>query len=242
MSTMGPDDRERFALRDEAGAPLTGARRSMEPERQKSAKVVAGGSVAEALCGVAAVVLAIIALAGNTPGFLASIATIVLGVALIAQGGAIAARYRQLLHETAPYELDTRTELGGGMGAEIFGGVAGVVLGILALIGLYPSVLLPIAVIVFGGSLLLGSGATVDLSSMGLSVQHERFAHVARQATMAASGMQALVGISAVVLGILALVGLDPVVLTLVALLVVGGAVLLSGTAVSSRMATLIRR
>ncbi|APR80023.1 Hypothetical protein A7982_05370 [Minicystis rosea] len=212
------------------------------PERERAFKVVAGGSITEALCGVAVVVLSIIALAGNSPGFLASIATIVLGVALVAQGGSIASRYRQLLHDVTAYGSDARAELGGGMGAEIIGGAAGIVLGILALIGVGTGVLLPIAVIVFGGSLLLGSSSTVDLSMMGVPVQHERFAHVTRQASLATSGMQALVGISAVVLGILALVGLDTVVLTLVALLVLGGAVLLSGSAVSSRMAALLRR
>ncbi len=51
-----------------------------------------------------------------------------------------------------------------------------------------------------------------------------------------------LVGIAAVVLGIIALVGIDPVLVTLVALLVVGASVLFSGTAVSSRMASVMRR
>lgn len=242
MATMGPEDRERFARREESVSPISGVRRDLEPEREKSVKVVAGGSITEALCGAATVVLAIIALAGTLPGYLASIATIVFGVALIAQGGAIASRYRHLLRETAPYEWDTRTELGGGMGAELFGGICGIVLGILGLIGLGTAVLLPIAVIVFGGAILLGSGATADLSTLGLGVQHERFAHIARQASMASAGTQALVGIGAIVLGILALVGLDTVTLTLVGLLVLGGSVLLSGTAVSSRMAAVIRR
>src|SRR5262249_45281906 len=158
------------------------------------------------------------------------------------QGSAVASRFRHLIRETAPYELDTRTELGGGMGAEIIGGAAGVVLGILALVGLAPAVVLPIAVIVFGASLLLGSGATADLSTLSVGPRHERFAQVARQATVAASGVQALIGVSAIVLGILALVGLDPLALTLVALLVLGAGVLLSGSAVSTRMAALMRR
>lgn len=242
MATMGPEDRERFARRDEAGVPLSSTRREPEPEREKSVKVVAGGSVFEALCGAGTVVLAIIGLAGTLPGYLTSVATIVFGAALIAHGGAIAARYRQLLRETEPYELDTRTELGGGMGAELIGGAAGIVLGILGLIGLATPVLIPIAVIVFGAAVMFGSGATADLSTLSAYTTHPRFAASARQATMAASGTQALVGIGAVVLGILALIGLDPVVLTLVALLALGGAVVLSGTAITTRMAATMRR
>lgn len=240
MSTMGPEDRERYARREDTRSSLP--RSHTETERDKSAKVVAGGSVTEALCGAATVVLAIIGLAGTLPGYVASIATIVFGAALIAQGGAIAARLRQLLHEASAYEPTTRAELGGGMGAELLGGAAGIVLGILGLIGIGTAVLIPIAVIVFGGSLLLGSGASFDLGNFNAPYEDTRFAHAARQASMASSGTQALVGIGAIVLGILALVGLDPVILTLVALLVLGAAVLMTGTAVSTRMASVLRR
>ncbi len=241
MATMGPEDRERFARREESAASPY-SRREPESEREKSIKVVAGGSITEAICGAATVVLAIIGLAGTLPGYMASIATIAFGVALLAQGGAIAARWSRLLRETQPYEWDTRTELGGGMGAEFLAGGAGVVLGILGLLGIYTATLIPIAVIVFGGALLLGSGATADLGSLYAPTAHERFAHVTRQITLAASGAQMLVGVGAIVLGIIALVGVDPVVITLVALLVVGASVLLSGAAVSSRMASVMRR
>lgn len=240
MTIRGPEDRERFARRDEAGVPLTSARSELEQE--SSAKVVAGGSIAEALCGAATVVLAIIALAGALPRVFAPIATIVLGVALVARGGAVAARFRELLSEASPFDRSARVELGGGMGAELIGGVAGIVLGILGLIGIVPTVLSAIAVMVFGVTLLLGSRETAELGSLGESGTHQHFAHVAHEAAKAAAGTQALAGASAIVLGILALVGFVPVVLTLVALLVLGAAVLLSSTAVSSRMVSVARR
>ena len=245
MSTMGPEDRERFARREEStvGSSLSSSSsRDVELERQKSVKVVAGGSITEAICGAATVVLAIIGLTGTYPGYMASIATIAFGVALLAQGGAIAARYSRLIRETTPYEWDARTEIGGGMGAEFLAGGAGVVLGILGLLGIATAPLLPIAVIVFGGALLLGSSATADLSTLAVPPTHERFAHIARQASVAASGAQVLVGVAAIVLGIIALVGVDTVLVTLVALLVIGASVLFSGTAVSSRMASVLRR
>lgn len=206
---------------------------------------MAGGSVVEGLCGAATVVLAILGLANMWPDYMASIATITFGVALLAQGGAIAARYSQLLREATPFEWDARTEVGG-MGAELLAGGAGVVLGILGILGIGTPTLIPIAVIVFGAALLLGSSAAVDLGTLtALSTAEastERFAHVVRQASTAASGAQVLVGISAIVLGILALVGVQPLAITLVALLVVGAAVLFSGAAVSSRVASVMRR
>jgi hypothetical protein len=238
MATMGPDDRERFARRDD------GTTVQIEPVRQRSIKAVAGGSITEAICGAATVVLAIIGLTGSggsLVGYTASIATIVFGVALLAQGGAVAARYQQLLRDTMPADWDTRSELGGGMGAEMLGGAAGVVLGVLGLLGLGAAVLIPIAVIVFGGTLLLGSAATADLGALGAPTGNERFAHVTRQAAVAASGTQVLVGVAGVVLGILALVGVETATVALVALLVMGASLVLTGTALSSRMVSAMR-
>jgi hypothetical protein len=242
MATMGPEDRERFARREESMGMPSISRREPEPEQEKSIKVVAGGSVTEAICGAGAVVLAIIGLAGTLPGYLASIATIVFGVALLAQGGAIAARYSRLLRETTPHEWDARAELGGGMGAEFLAGGAGVVMGILGVLGIGTPTLIPIAVIVFGGALLLGSGSTADLSTLTMSGPHGRVAQISRQAAVAASGAQVLVGVAAIVLGIIALVGVDPVPVTLVALLVLGASVLFTGTALTGRMAGLLHR
>jgi hypothetical protein len=239
MTIRGPEDRERFTQRSEPGAPRSGIRAELEPRR--SAKVVAGGSVVEAVCGGTVVVLAIIALAGASPRYLASVATIVLGVALIAHGGAIGARFRDLTRETAAYEWDTRTELGGGMSAELVGGAAAIVLGILGLIGLDTPVLVSIAVIVLGGALLLGSAATIDLSTLGAPGAHEHAAYLARRASEAASGTQALAGLGAVVLGIIALVVASPTAVNLVALLVLGSAAVLSGAALSSRMVSVLR-
>ena len=53
-----------------------------------------------------------------------------------------------------------RTCMGGGFTAEFVGGAAGIVLGILALVGIAPEILCSVAVLVFGGTLLFGSGMT----------------------------------------------------------------------------------
>src|SRR5262249_54912297 len=153
-----------------------------EYEQRKSIKVVAGGSITEAICGAATGGLTILGLAGVLPGAMASIATIALGVALLAEGGAIPAPYSRVIREGTP-EWEARAEIGGGMGAEFLAGGAGVVLGILGLLGIGTATLVPIAVIVFGGALLLGSGVTADLGTLGEPAPHERFVQIARQAT-----------------------------------------------------------
>jgi hypothetical protein len=205
-------------------------------EERTTAKMIAGGSITEAIAGLAAAALAILGLAGVLPGYLAAIATIAVGVALLAQGGAAAARWSKVVTETPGYEWDPRGEVSGGMTGEILGGAAGLVLGILALIGLAPQILIPAALLAFGGAMLVGTGATVDL---GAARRAER---ATREVTMVASGTQMLIGIVAIVLGILALIGVDPLTLSLVGLLAVGASILFSGSAVSSRVLPLLRR
>ena len=135
MAIMGPEDRERFARRGAHGG-ADPSRREPEPERQRSIKVAAGGSITEALCGAATVVLAIIGLAGTFPGYLASVATIAFGVALLAQGAPSQGDYGGPPPRPGDPRVGTRAEVGEGMGAEVLAGAAGVVLGILGLIGL----------------------------------------------------------------------------------------------------------
>lgn len=205
-------------------------------EREKTAEAVFGGTTAEAIVGLGAVVLAIIGLANMWPGYMASIATIAVGAALLFSGGAIAARYSHLAEEVGAKGI------GGGLSGEILGGAAGIALGILALIGIMPATLTPVAVIVLGATLLIGSAATARLRYLSSLRMSERARNVTREAVEAASGTEVLVGIGAVVLGILALLGYMPRTLVLVGLLALGAAVLFSGSAVSSRMAAIFRR
>ncbi len=215
--------------------------RVMHHEMGSVWSIVTGGSIIEAVAGIAAVVLTILALVGVAPADLAPIATIVIGVALLIEGGAIAARYSTLLSK-AGGEYST-AELGGGMSAELLGGAGGGVLGLLALLGLTPQVLMSVAVIVFGAALLLGSGVTSRVSSLAIDTAADQRSHlIAREAVLAAAGAQALVGLAAVALGIIALVGISPMILTLVALLALGASILMSGTAMGGTIATYARR
>ncbi|HEX8791865.1 MAG TPA: hypothetical protein VF765_13015 [Polyangiaceae bacterium] len=150
----------------------------------------AGGAV-EALCAVAGIVLAIIGLAGASR-FFDAIADIVVGAAFLFEVWTLTARGH-----------DDR-----GMWAERAAGWTGVVLGILALLGLAPTVFAPISVIVFGAGLIFGVGL------------------LSRAARVVA-------GLCAVVLGILALLQLDPRTLTNIAVIAVAGILLVTGPAVA---------
>lgn len=241
MSGMGPGTEHperRDVIVDSTGrGPMRHDR-----EERTTAKVIAGGSITEAIAGLAAAALAILGLAGVLPGYLAAIATIAVGVALLAQGGAAAARWSKILNETPGREWDPRGEVSGGMTGEILGGAAGLVLGILALIGLAPQILIPAALLAFGGAMLVGTGTTVDLGAARSHAAAAPGERTAREVTMVASGTQMLIGIVAIVLGILALIGVDPLTLSLVGLLATGASILFSGSAVSSRILPLLRR
>ncbi len=206
-------------------------------EQETTMSVVAGGSIAEALGGVGAVVLAILGLVHLLPGDMAAIATMAVGVALLLEGIAIATRFTDLLSGSGR-SLSDAAKLGGGMGAEFLGGVAGGILGLLALLGILPMTLTAIAVIVFGASLLLSSGATYRLDSLASKLSQKTLTGAQMLAGVAASGVQVLVGIGAITLGIIALVGISPAILTLIGLLSIGVAILVSGGAVSSTIAS----
>ena len=142
----------------------------MQQGREATMSIVAGGSFAEAIGGVGAVVLAILALVGVMPERMAAIATLAVGGALLLEGIAIATRFSNLFSQTGRSLADA-AELGGGMGAEFLGGVAGGVLGLLAILNIAPMTLMSIAIIVLGAALLLSSGTTYRVSA---SPQEER--------------------------------------------------------------------
>ncbi|MCG3161199.1 MAG: hypothetical protein JMDDDDMK_02322 [Acidobacteria bacterium] len=199
-----------------------------------------GGSVVESIGGVGALVLSILGLVGFIPISMASIASIAAGGALLIGGGTMASQYSHIFGGAR--QSLSRNIIGGGMAMESLGGVAAIVLGILALLGIHPIVLLSASAIVLGCSLLLASGAMAKLTAMpiresaGPGSYPEHTHYIMRDTLYAASGSEALIGAGAIVLGILALAGFSPVTLILVALLAVGASILLAGSAVAGRM------
>jgi hypothetical protein len=217
-------------------APTGGVPRELQTQGiSTTAEVVAGGSLVEAVAGAGAVVLAIIGLAGILPTWMLTIATISAGAGLLLEGAAIAARNNKLIERLSE---PGAAEFEAGMTAEFLGGAGAVALGILGLVGVLPYVLTSIAAIVLGGSLLVGAGATERINSVVSRYERQRGAHehALREAVRTAAGAQVFVGMGVVVLGILGLVNFVPLTLSLVAMLSVGGALLLSGSTLCSRM------
>jgi hypothetical protein len=116
-------------------------------------------------------------------------------------------------------------------------GVAGVVLGVLSLLNISAEVLTAVATIAFGSALVLSSNSVrhlYQLQTIARNTTTEIGGEVlAAELAASAAGVQLVAGLASVVLGILAVSGLNPPILTLVALLVLGGAVILSGSTLS---------
>lgn len=212
-------------------------------EERRTVETILGGAIGGGIIAIAGAILAIVGLAGMEPRWLLGVATIAVGVSFLIEGAAIATRLSDLLHETTEGRVQM-SELGAGITGETLAGVIGIVLGILGILNVLPLVLLPIAAIVYGAALILGAGANVRISEITFARREaEAMArNVIRQAVLATTGFQILVGLGAVTLGIIALAQVYPLTLSLVAMLAVAGSFLLSNAAIASRMTSVLRR
>lgn len=214
-----------------------------ETSRQEmaAAKIVRGGSLIGGIAGGVAVILAVIGLGNVMPHLMIPLAIIALGAAFLFEGAAIAARFSDLLTETSKGRSIV-PRLGAGLTAEVVGGIAGAILGLLALLNVSPLILMPVAFIVYGVTLIFGSGVAAWLEALltSRSGEHEKIGKVAHEAVEVSAGVQMILGVSTVILGILSLAGISPSVMNLVSVLCVGFAALLTGTAISARMWSII--
>ena len=215
----------------------------LEPVEKGVRRTVLGGSIAEGFFSGVALVLAIIGLSGIYAVYMLPIATIALGVAFLIEGAAIGSRFRKLLAETSRDRLE-RAEFGAGLTSEFLGGAAGVTLGILSLLGVYPMVLIAIALIVFGMTLLLSSGLTARLNALESESSEEsrRFKKIAHEAMTASVGTELMLGVGGVALGIIAISGILVTTLSLVGMLVIGVSAFVTGAAGTARMLSVSRR
>ena len=180
------------------------------------------GLLTEGAAGIATIVLAIIALAGISAISLASIATIVIGVGLLVQA------FNSVAEQSKAMPAEMRTELGGEVMADCLCGLTGIVLGILALVGINSPHLVSAALIVFGGALLVSGAVGMRPRTYPASAAAGGQTQiVAYRGSAAASGMEILIGLAAIVLGILSLVLMASWVLVLVGFIAVGAALLL---------------
>jgi hypothetical protein len=198
------------------------------------------GGLVDAIGGAATIILAIVALSGVGQSMLPAIATVVFGAALLIQGGTMLTEFTKLM--TPPSAATTVEEAvgGGGLSALFLVGAAGIVLGVLSLVGIAAQTLTAAAVIAFGAALLLSSSSVWQLyrakraSYRGGAVGTVSGAEfLAGEMASGSAALQSLSGLAAIVLGILAVTGTNPNALTLVGLLVLGATVLLTGSTLS---------
>lgn len=215
-------DRDRMLERDQERYQM---REREYPRSDKSTLgAVTGGASFETLAGATAVVLAILALAGIAPFTLAAITTIAIGCALLAYGLAIASRWRETLRTK-----EGRAEAGTASGVDMLAGAAGIVLGVLVLVGIMPELLLAIAAIVFGGALVIGALGQTQLASATYE-RNERFDKALRRTMKGAGGIMVVVGAGAIVLAVLGLLGFGTLfTMSVIAMLAVGSALVISG-------------
>jgi hypothetical protein len=162
-------------------------------------ETLAGGSVTEGIGALGTIVLAILGLAGIFTNIVASVATIVIGAVFLADS---------MLARAAVTTLNspgTQSGIGNGVTAGFFAGIAGIVLGIISFFRPVPDALVAVAVLVYGGALLL-SGGTLSRLTWPLSGPMDT-----PNAAWASNGSGSVfMGLAVTVLGILAVIGLVP--------------------------------
>ena len=157
------------------------------------------------------------------------------GAALLIEGTSIATDYAHVVSAVPGLSLQFGA---GGLASVFLAGITGIILGVLALLGIAASALTSVAVIVFGSALLLSSSAALNLHTLKVRLSGETAMADMMSGT---AGAQALVGIAAVVLGILAVAGTDAQPLALVALLALGAGMLTTGNGMSNAMVSMFR-
>jgi hypothetical protein len=160
-------------------------------------------------------------------------------VVLGCQGANVVLRYIELLYEAGATTNARSADVSRGITAEFLAGVAGIVLGILALLRIVPMTLMSAAVVTYGGTPLLTSSESVWLTPLGK--ENEVVQQLMHSTGVAAAGAQVLVGLVALVLGILGLVGILPITMILVALLATGASTRLRSSVVGGFLLDFLR-
>jgi hypothetical protein len=189
---------------------------------------IVNGSAFEMFTGGIGAACAVAGLAGYRPVTMGAIATIALGLSLISQGGALAAGSHHVT--TAAGERKEAI----GIGTEVLAGFIGFALGVMALFGVVPLVLLPVATIVGGAALLFGAPAQPQMADT--EPRSSLRYRVVRDSLRTTSSVMVMAGLGGVVLGILGLAMHGYVVLlALIALLAIALSLIVSGGIVTAR-------
>lgn len=208
------------------------------------------GGAMDAIGGIATAVLAIIGLAGWRPELLAGVATIVFGAALLIQAGTLLSEYSQVFTPGGALQTASDAFSGDGLSVMFPVGIAGIVLGILALLGVASYALTSVSVIAFGAALMLSAQSVRRLYRMQAELRRTSVGSysvrefLAGEMAAGSAGIQFVAGLAALVLGIIAVAvaaTMRSELLTLVALLVVGLTNIISGSALSGLVLSFMR-
>ena len=217
-----------------------------------SRESAAYGGFADAIGGVATIVLAVLGLAGVLPTMMVGIATVVFGVALLIQGGTMLSEYARIIFPSGVKAISIDQFGGNSLSIVFLVGAAGIVFGVLALLGIHATELTSIALIAFGTALVLSSKAVWHLYALKHAAMMTNEAEstlpgseiLASEMASGSAGIQALAGLAAGVLGVLALAGtgIDSLILILVALLGLGATLVLTGSTLSGTVLSFMRQ
>ena len=199
-------------------------------------EIFTNGFSVEIIAWAAAFVLAILGLSRVAPTYLAAITTIVVSAALFLKAGGIAGHFRKLSAETGG-TFGAEAELGVGMSAEYVAGIAGLVLGVLAVVEILPTDVISCAVIIFGTALVLSSGKTYRFGKLHIIPKGNLGDRIVKTIGKNSVGLEIMVGVAAIVLGILALAGESAIILVLVSLLSIAAVELVTSITANQRMA-----
>jgi len=117
---------------------------------ERTSAVFTGGALFEGIGAIASIALAIVGLAGVLSNTIAAIAMIVLGVAILLEGGALEWSNGRFIRATGSESIVSATAAT----ADLQAGIAAIVLGILALIGIDSMVLLSVSLMAVGAAFL----------------------------------------------------------------------------------------
>lgn len=198
-------------------------------------RALAAEATSEALAGGAALVLAIIGLAGMASMYMMTIGVIALGVAFLFEGATAITRSWDRAGGSAGAIL-AGTAADNQLSAEMLGGATGVVLGVLALMGIAPQILCSCAILAFGACMLVATGMEGNTRRWhAVPGEEPKMVEAEQEPTFSESGMRPLVALAAVVLGLLAIVSIASMLLTLIGVLILGASFVMNGPATTTR-------
>ena len=211
-------------------------------QRSTANTTAAYGGLIDAIGGIATAVIAIVGLTGFHDVLMDAVAVIVFGAAMLIQGGTLLSEYAAVL-PIVPAAAETGDP---GVAVMFLAGVGGIVLGILALLGVAAAPLIAIAVIAYGAALLLSSSSVRHLFQLQSAARRlgsrSGTEILAGEMASGSAGVQLVTGLPAIVLGILSVSGAHAPLLTLTALLIVGITFIMSGSTLSGMVMGFMRQ